>query len=58
MTQIPGSPAYGLATADPPRDRGRPWTALRLAALASLRAYVARVARTAPTQASPSARSR
>lgn len=25
MSQLPGSPAYGLALSDPPRDRFGPW---------------------------------
>ena len=41
MPHIPGSPAYGLATADPPRDRSAtPWTAFWLAALGTFLAYL------------------
>ena len=40
MPQLPGSPAYGLATAAPPRDRSAPWTAFWLAALGTFLAYL------------------
>jgi NTE family protein len=40
MPQLPGSPAYGLATADPPRDRGGPWPVFWLAALGTFLAYL------------------
>jgi EmrB/QacA subfamily drug resistance transporter len=39
MSQIPGTPAYGLATADPPRERG-PWPVFWLAALGTFLAYL------------------
>lgn len=40
MTRLPGSPAYGLATSDPPRDRSGPWPAFWLAALGTFLAYL------------------
>ena len=41
MSQLPGSPGYGLATADPPRDRSSgPWAAFWLAALGTFLAYL------------------
>jgi NTE family protein len=40
MSHIPGSPAYGLATADPPRDRRDPWPVFWLAALGTFLAYL------------------
>ena len=40
MPKLPGSPAYGLATADPPPDRSRPWAAFWLAALGTFLAYL------------------
>jgi hypothetical protein len=43
MPKLPGSPAYGLATADPPAERSRSWAAFRLAALGTVRAYPARL---------------
>jgi hypothetical protein len=42
MPKLPGSPAYGLAAADPPAERSRPWPALRRAALGTVLAYLAR----------------
>jgi len=40
MPQLPGSPAYGLATADPPRDHRGPWPVFWLAALGTFLAYL------------------
>jgi EmrB/QacA subfamily drug resistance transporter len=40
MSHIPGSPAYGLATSDPPRDRRDPWPVFWLAALGTFLAYL------------------
>ena len=40
MSKLSGAPAYGLATADPPRDRSGPWPAFWLAALGTFLAYL------------------
>jgi EmrB/QacA subfamily drug resistance transporter len=40
MTKLPGSPAYGLATADPPSDRNGPWAVFWLATLGTFLAYL------------------
>ena len=40
MPQLPGSPAYGLATADPPRDRSGPWPVFWVATLGTFLAYL------------------
>jgi EmrB/QacA subfamily drug resistance transporter len=40
VSQIPGSPAYGLATSDPPRDRSGPWPTFWLAVLGTFLAYL------------------
>jgi EmrB/QacA subfamily drug resistance transporter len=41
MPQIPGSPPYGLAVAEPPRDRGGgPWPAFWVATLGTFLAYL------------------
>jgi hypothetical protein len=40
MPKLPGSPAYGLATADLPAERSRRRPAFSLAALGTILAYV------------------
>ena len=41
MSQLPGSPAYGLALSDPPRDRSSgPWPTFWLAVLGTFLAYL------------------
>ena len=40
MSQLPGSPHYGLALSDPPRDRSDPWPTFWLAVLGTFLAYL------------------
>ena len=40
MSQLPGSPPYGLALSDPPRDRSGPWPAFWVAVLGTFLAYL------------------
>jgi NTE family protein len=40
MSQLPGSPPYGLALEDPPRDRSGPWPTFWLAVLGTFLAYL------------------
>ena len=40
MSKLPGSPAYGLATSDPPRDRSGPWPTFWLAVGGTFLAYL------------------
>ena len=40
MSQLPGSPAYGLTLVDPPRDRSGPRPVFWLAVLGTFLAYV------------------